>query len=163
MSPFCTSGVSVVGNVTAGVMTSSPRAQAVLDLRAEQRGDHEQVGRGAGVDEIGRVAAEIVAHLLLELVRERPGGEPELEDAFDAEPQFLVVVDAARVGHFGLARHERLGRMGDLVVARDEAQDFFAQFGTVASEGVMGYSPLLHAAARCKRALIGHIHDLGDV
>ena len=85
MRPFCTSGVSVVGNVTAGVMTSSPRAQAVLDLRAEQRGDHEQIRRGAGVDEIGGLAAEVVLHLALELVREGPGGQPELQDAVDAD------------------------------------------------------------------------------
>ena len=37
------------------------RAQAVLDLRAEQRGDHEQIRRRAGVDQIGRVAAEVIA------------------------------------------------------------------------------------------------------
>jgi hypothetical protein len=96
-------------------------------LRAEERRDHEEIRGGTRVNEVGGVAAEIILHLLLKAVSERAGGEPELEDAFDAEAQFLVVVDAAGVGDLGFAGDERLFRVGDLVVLRDELENFFAE------------------------------------
>jgi hypothetical protein len=112
--------------------------KAVLDLRAEQRRDHEQVRRGTRIDEVGRVGAEIVAHLLLELVRKGAGGEPEIEDAFGAKAQFLVIINAPGVGNFALAGDKRLRRVGHLVVAGDEAQDFLAELGGGSVGGIHG-------------------------
>jgi len=112
--------------------------QAVLDLRAEQRGNHEQIRRRAGVDEISRVALEIVAHLRFELLRERSRRQPELEDALDPESHFLVVKDATRVGDFCFTRHKCFRRMGHGMIARNQAQNLFTQFRSGSVGGIHG-------------------------
>jgi hypothetical protein len=105
-------------------------AQAILDLRAEQRGDHEQVRRRAGVDQVRRLRAEIVAHLPLELVGEWPCRQPELQHAVHAQAQFLVIIDAARIRNLRLTRNERLPRMRDGVVPRHQIHDLITDRGS---------------------------------
>ena len=58
--PCCRMGATVVGKPAATVMTSSPGTQRAVDLRAGQRGEGDQVGARAGVDDHGVPHAHVV-------------------------------------------------------------------------------------------------------
>ena len=111
----------------------------VTELGAGERGEGDQVGRGAGIDGEDVFDVEEFGEAGLEFFGEATGCEPEVEGGIDQGDELVGIMDAASVMDLILAGAE-IGalRLAGLVEGADLVEDLLALGGALAVRGRHG-------------------------